>query len=73
MAESRQVVEYGKTVSFDYPAGAFPAGTRQRLRPVLIIAPDANGIVPCVMPSLEVINNDTGKTSVFYPGSEIGW
>lgn len=72
MAESRQTVEYGKTVSFDFPAGALPAGIRQRLRPVVIVTPDANGIVPCVMPSLEVINNDSGKTSVFYPGSLIG-
>ncbi len=72
MAESRQSVEYGKTVSFDFPAGAFPAGIRQRLRPVIIVAPDAGSIAPCVMPSLEVINNDTGKTSVFSPGSLIG-
>lgn len=67
MAESRQSVEYGKTVSFDFPAEA-----RQRLRPVVIVAPDASGIVPCVMPSVEVLNNGTGKTAVFYPGSLIG-
>jgi hypothetical protein len=73
MAESRQMVEYGKAVSFDFPAGAFPAGMRQRLRAVVIVAPSEGGIAPCVMPSVEVLNNDTGKTAVFYPGSEIGW
>lgn len=67
MAESRQSVEYGKTVSFDFPAEA-----RQRLRPVVIVAPDASGIAPWVMPSVEVLNNGTGKTAVFYPGSLIG-
>jgi hypothetical protein len=73
MAESRQTVEYGKAASFDFPAGAFPAGVRQRLRAFVIVAPVEGGIVPCVMPSVEVLNNDTGKTAVFYPGSEIGW
>lgn len=68
MAESRQTVEFGKAVSFDFPAGAFPAGLRQRIRAVVIATPDANGIVPCIMPSVEVLNNDTGKTAVFYPG-----
>lgn len=72
MAESRQTVEYGQTVSFDYPAGALPAGLRQRLRPVVIVTPDPSGIAPCVMPSLEIINNDTGKTSVLYAGSLTG-
>jgi hypothetical protein len=71
MAESRQVVEFGKAASFDFPAGAFPAGVRQRLRAVVIIAPTASGIVPCVMPSVEVLNNDTGKASVFYSGQLI--
>ena len=73
MAESRQTVEYDKSVSFDFPAGAFPAGVRQRLRAVVIVAPSDGGLAPCVMPSVEVLNNDTGKTAVFYPGSEIGW
>ena len=68
MAETTRLVEFGKAVSFDFPAGAFPAGLRQRLRAVVIASPDANGIVPCVMPSVEVLNNDTGKTAVFYPG-----
>ena len=68
MAETTQLVEFGKAVSFDFPAGAFPAGLRQRLRAVVIVSPDASGIVPCIMPSVEVLNNDTGKTTVFYPG-----
>jgi hypothetical protein len=68
MAESRQVVEFGKAVSFDFPAGAFPAGVRQRLRAVVIIAPTESGLAPCVMPSVEVLNNDTGKAAVFYSG-----
>jgi hypothetical protein len=71
MAESRQVVEFGKAASFDFPAGAFPAGVRQRLRAVVIIAPTESGIVPCVMPSVEVLNNDTGKAAVFYSGQLI--
>jgi hypothetical protein len=66
-------VEYGKAVSFDFPARVFPVGARQRLRAVVIVAPDPSGIAPCVMPSVEVLNNETGKTVMLYPGSLIGW
>lgn len=72
VAESRQSVGYGDTVSLNFTSVALPAGSRQRLRAVVVVEPDASGLAPCVMPSVEVLNNDTGKTVVFYPGSLIG-
>jgi hypothetical protein len=73
MAENTQMVEFGKSAFFDFPTRAVAAGARQRLRAVVIVDPNIRGIAPCVMPSLEVFNNDTGKTTVFYPGSLLGW
>jgi hypothetical protein len=67
-----ETLELGKTVSLDAPAGELPAVVRRRLRATVHVEPLDGGIVPCIMPSLEVFNDDTGKTSLFYPGSMIG-
>ena len=67
-----ETLELGATVSLDVPAGEIPATVRKRLRATVHVEPLAGGIIPCVMPSLEVFNNDTGKTSLFYPGAMIG-
>ncbi len=71
MAESRQNIEFGKAVSFDLPAGASTGGARQRLRAVVLIDPNIRNITPCIMPSVEILNNETGRTVVFYPGNLI--
>ena len=44
-------------------------GTRQQIRAVLTIDPNFTNITPCVMPSLEIMNNGEDKTLVFYPGN----
>jgi len=67
-----ETVELGKTVSLDVPAPELPAGVRQRLRASVHVEALPGGLIPCVMPALEVFNNDTGKTSLFYPGAMIG-
>lgn len=67
-----ETVELGKSVSLDVPAPELPAGVRQRLRATVHVEALPGGLIPCVMPSLEVFNNDTGKTSLFYPGAMIG-
>lgn len=67
-----ETLELGKTVSLDVPAGEIPSTVRKRLRATVHVEALPGGIVPCVMPSLEVFNTDTGKTSLFYPGAMIG-
>jgi hypothetical protein len=67
-----ETVEPGQTVSLDVPAGEIPATVRKRLRATVRVEALPGGLIPCVMPSLEVFNADTGKTSLFYPGAMIG-
>jgi hypothetical protein len=67
-----ETVELGQTVSLDVPAGELPANVRKRLRATVSVEALTGGLIPCVMPSLEVFNADTGKTSLFYPGAMIG-
>ncbi|HVF42257.1 MAG TPA: hypothetical protein VM936_04560 [Pyrinomonadaceae bacterium] len=67
-----ETVELGQTVSLDVPAGELPATVRKRLRATVRVEALPGGLIPCVMPSLEVFNADTGKTSLFYPGAMIG-
>jgi len=67
-----ETVELGQTVSLDVPAGELPATVRKRLRATVRVEALPGGLIPCVMPSLEVFDADTGKTSLFYPGAMIG-
>jgi len=67
-----ETVELGQTVSLDVPAGELPATVRKRLRATVLVEALPGGLIPCIMPSLEVVNADTGKTSLFYPGAMIG-
>lgn len=69
--ETVETVELGQTVSLDVPAGELPATVRKRLRATVRVEALPGGLAPCVMPSLEVFNADTGKTSLFYPGAMI--
>lgn len=70
--ETIETVELGQTVSLDVPAGELPATVRKRLRATVRVEALPGGLIPCIMPSLEVFNADTGKTSLFYPGAMIG-
>ena len=67
-----ETVELGQTVSLDVPAGEIPSTVRKRLRATVRVEALPGGLIPCVMPSLEVFNADTGKTALFYPGAMIG-
>jgi hypothetical protein len=67
-----ETVELGKSVSLDVPAGEIPSTVRRRLRATVHVEALPGGLIPCIMPSLEVFNGDTGKTSLFYPGAMIG-
>jgi hypothetical protein len=72
VAQTVRVLELGKTVSFDVPAGELPAGGRRRLRASVHVEPLPGGFIPCVMPAVEIFNDDTGRATLFYPGAMIG-
>jgi hypothetical protein len=72
ISESAQSLEPGKTATFDYPTVDFPEGARQRIRAAVHVEGDERGLVPCIMPSIEVFASDTGKGTMYYPGSLIG-
>lgn len=58
----------GESAFLDYTAPLMPLGLRQRLRPIVIVEPDARGNRPGFRPVLEVINNDTQRTAFVYSG-----
>jgi hypothetical protein len=72
ISESAQSVEPGKTATFDYSTADFPEGARQRIRAAVHVEGDERGLIPCIMPSIEVFASETGKGTMFYPGSMIG-
>lgn len=58
----------GQAASLDYAAPTLRAGMRLRVRPLVIAEPDSNGVIPCVRPVTEIINNDTQRSSIVYAG-----
>jgi hypothetical protein len=72
VGQSEQSLEPGKTAQFDYQTGGLPEGGRTRLRASVHVEAADGGVVPCVMPSLEVFAADTGRTAFFVPGRVLG-
>lgn len=72
VAQTVRTLELGKTVSFDVPVGEIPTNSRRRLRASVHVEALPGGLIPCIMPAVEIFNNDTGKTALFYPGAMIG-
>jgi hypothetical protein len=72
MLQSSQSVELGQSAALDFVAPALPVGLRMRLRAAVRVDPDANGVVPCIKPALEVLNNDTGRSAFILEGTGEG-
>lgn len=72
IGQSTQSLEEGKTVQFDMPTTTLPAGARMRIRASVHVETADGRIIPCVMPSVEVFADDTGRGAFFYPGAMIG-
>jgi hypothetical protein len=68
ISQSIQTVDLGKTAQFDFPTTGFPDGARARIRASVHVDPSERGLAPCIMPAVEVFNNDTGKGTLYYPG-----
>lgn len=71
IGQDMQSLDLGETAQFDYQTGGLPAGARQRIRASVRVESSDGAVIPCLMPSLEVFAADTGRSSLFYPGSMI--
>ncbi|MDQ3745176.1 MAG: hypothetical protein M3444_12405 [Acidobacteriota bacterium] len=72
ISQSTQSLDPGKTAQFDYPTDSFTPGSRARIRASVSVEPSDDGIIPCVMPAVEVFDAATGKGAFYYPGAMIG-
>jgi hypothetical protein len=72
ISQSIQSLDLGKTAQFDFPTTSLPAGARARIRASVSVEPSDRGVIPCIMPAVEVFNVDTGKGALYYPGTMIG-
>ncbi|HEX3560101.1 MAG TPA: hypothetical protein VHU19_12915 [Pyrinomonadaceae bacterium] len=72
ISQSTQSLDPGKTAQFDFTTTDFPTGARARIRASVHVEPSDGGVVPCIMPAVEVFAADTGKGVLYYPGAMIG-
>jgi hypothetical protein len=72
IGQSIQSLDLGHTAQFDLPTNGFPVGWRARIRASVHVEPLDGGVVPCIMPAVEVFASDTGKGALYYPGAMIG-
>jgi hypothetical protein len=72
IGQSIQTLELGRTAQFDLPTAGFPAGWRARIRVSVHVESLERGVIPCVMPAVEVFDSETGKGALYYPGTMIG-
>jgi hypothetical protein len=71
LSQSIQSLAPGATAQFDYPTTGLSANSRVRIRASVHVESEG-GIIPCVMPAVELFDSTTGKGSLFYPGVMIG-
>src|SRR5579885_253891 len=72
IGQSFQSLDPGKTAQFDYSTAGLPAGARQRIRASVHVEAADGGLIPCLMPSLEIFAADTGRSALFVPGKMMG-
>lgn len=61
-------VMVGQPALLDYAAPFIKNGQRQRIRPIVMVEPDASGSTPDLRSVVEVINDDTQLDAIVYPG-----
>ncbi|WP_374087327.1 hypothetical protein [Methylomicrobium lacus] len=69
LAQTTKLLAPGQAAALDVKAANFPPsqGSRLELYPVVSVVPDINGIVPCVMPTVEGFDIANGKTAFLVP------
>ena len=71
LAQSTQTLTLKQAASLDYRPTDIPfTPVRKRIRPIVLVDPDANGLTPCIKQTFELINDDTQRTAVLYPGQD---
>ncbi|HZS49091.1 MAG TPA: hypothetical protein VFC63_28750 [Blastocatellia bacterium] len=69
LATSIQTLNPGKAGLLDFNFSSFTGGVRTAIRAEVTVEVDANGITPCVMPTLEVFDKASGKTTFILAAS----
>lgn len=71
VVQSVQTADLHQVVTLDYRPTDVPfAPLRKRIRPIVTIDPDENGLIPCVKQTFELIDNNTQRTVVTYQGAD---
>src|SRR5882724_1877459 len=71
LAQSVQSVGLHQVVTLDFKPTDLPfAPIRKRIRPVITIDPDENGVIPCLKQTFELIDNNTQRTVIAYQGAD---
>lgn len=73
LAESATRIGAARAISLDYRPVGLRAGERATVRAVLRAEPDDNGVPPLVIPTLEVADSASGRTTLLSPGSIRGF
>lgn len=72
-AESVVSLDRGRAAFLDFAPRGLRPGERATVRADVIAEPDARGVVPAMLPSIEVIDAATGRTGPVDPGSIRGF
>lgn len=68
VAESVISLGPGRDAVLDFRPEGLRAGDRATVRAVILAARDTNGLAPRIIPSLEVVDTATGRTTISTPG-----
>jgi hypothetical protein len=72
VARQEATLPRGRTATLTYAPLDLPPGARAYTRAVVEVEPDPSDFIPCIIPAVEVFNDGTGRTTLFYPGAMIG-
>ena len=61
----------GENASLNFTHNDVPfAPIRKRIRPVVVVDPDENGLIPCIKQTFELTDNSTQRTVIAYQGGD---
>lgn len=73
VARQQATLYAGRTATLTYAPLDLAPGARVSARAVVEVEPDPSGIIPCVIPAVEVVNLDGSATSILNPGTLVGF
>src|ERR1044071_2915422 len=69
VARQQVSLSQGRAAAISFAPTDFGAGGRAQLRAEVKVDPDAGGLIPCIMPSVEVVNVDGSDSTTLNPGT----